>query len=477
MRGKAPKTHFPAVEYIMKDTKQQLIGMLERYADSYGMLECTDIIVGYSGGADSSLLLFALVEIANKRGICVTCAHINHMLRGDEADADEAFCKKECERYGIPLRTLRVDISALSKERSLGTEECARNVRYEFFSSIKKELEAKQGAKVFIATAHNATDNAETVLFNLTRGAGLCGVCGIPPVRDGYIVRPILFLSKEQVYGYCHALSIGYVTDRTNTDTVYTRNRIRHNVLPELRSINPSLEASVIRASKLLSADSDYIDSAALDYYKKAPKPLDTSALSGLHISILSRVLCLYFEEEGAGYEYTHIEKCVSLLKKRKSFCLSLINKKRVSQKDGFLYIENDSRKTENENTAWELELCMGENILPDGSEIFIFDKIEQIEKLKTQNVYKLFIQQTLSGDTISNTFTARSRREGDTIVSGGHTHKIKKLFSECKIPLSERYRLPIIERDGRIVWAVSVRAADKENATHMPLYFIYTRV
>ena len=119
----------------------------------------------------------------------------------------------------------------------------------------------------------------------------------------------------------------------------------------------------------------------------------------------------------------------------------------------------------------------MGENILPDGSEIFIFDKIEQIEKLKTQNVYKLFIQQTLSGDTISNTFTARSRREGDTIVSGGHTHKIKKLFSECKIPLSERYRLPIIERDGRIVWAVSVRAADKENATHMPLYFIYTRV
>ena len=136
----------------MNYTKMKLIQSVGAYADSYGMLDCTDVIVGYSGGADSSLLLFVLSELSKVRGFSIICAHVNHMLRGDEADADEEFCRARCKALGIEFRSLRTDVEASAKERGVGVEERAREIRYGFFDSIKLELEQK-GRKVRVAIA------------------------------------------------------------------------------------------------------------------------------------------------------------------------------------------------------------------------------------------------------------------------------------------------------------------------------------
>ncbi len=444
------------------------------------MLECTDIIVGYSGGADSSLLLYAMSHIAAERGLRLYAAHVNHMLRGADADSDEAFCRSECERLKIPFYSLRVDVLKKAKEQSRSCEECARDIRYSFFSEIRDRIsEQFSDACVRIATAHNATDNAETVIFNLTRGTAISGVCGIPPVRDGYVIRPILTISKEQVLGYCSKLGIKYVTDATNAECVYTRNRIRHKVLPQLREINPSLESAVLRLTEAVRSDAEYLDHTAETWYRSftdsGDGKLSTADLLSLAAALRSRVLCRYLEDAEAGYEYTHIRSAMGLIERGGDFSLSLIGKKRLRCTQGYLTVEHDRRDCTEKKLEWSVPLHEGENILPTGGRIYVSSDKDEVQRIKTQNVYNLFIQQSLSGDTISNVFIARSRREGDHIFSGGHSHKLKKLFSDQKIPMHQRQKIAVVERDGEIVWIPSVRTRDGEPDRGEHLYFVYT--
>ncbi len=463
----------------MNKTQRQLIDTVSTYADSYRMLECTDIIVGYSGGADSSLLLYVLGEIAKPRGIRLYAAHINHMLRGDAADADEQFCADMCERVKLPFFSVRAKVREMARERSQSEEECARDVRYGFFREIRERIQREhEGAVVRVATAHNATDNTETVIFNLSRGTAIKGACGIPPVRDGYVIRPILPIPKEQVLEYCSALGIEYVTDATNAETEYTRNRIRHNVLPELREINPSLESAVMRLSESLRRDAQYLDRVAEQCYREIRTEevgrIEAVRLTALDEAVFSRVLCRYLEDEGALYEYNHISSAMRLIERGGNFSLSLIGRVRLVSRDGMLEVLPDTRDAESVSYEWEVTLAEGRNDLPVGGCIFVSTDPREIEKIKQQNVYNLFIQQTLCGDTINNVFCAHSRREGNVILSGGHRHKVKKLYSDKKIPRNERNAIPVVERDGEVVWIPSVRVRDGEGEGDVRVYFAY---
>lgn len=287
-----------------------------RAVRDFGMAEgCGTVVAALSGGADSVSLLRVLKSSEAILGTNVRACHLNHGLRGADSDSDEAFCARLCEKLGVPLDVRRIDVNAL-REKHESVEEAARRLRYDFF----REIACSVGG--VLATAHTASDNAETVLFNLVRGTGASGLCGIPPVRrsDGLtVIRPLIYCTRGEVEEYLSELGQDYVTDKSNLDVDYSRNRIRLNVIPELEKINPALSQSVSRMTKSLRADNSYLEELtreALDGLKSGrgwnagginalPEPLKTRAVR--------RILMLGGIEPSA----LRINTAVSLLGKR----------------------------------------------------------------------------------------------------------------------------------------------------------------
>ena len=194
----------------------------------YNMLQYGDtVIAGVSGGADSMCLLHFLCVLRQEYGLNVIAAHVNHHLRAEESDRDESFVRTWCSTHGVPLSVFQADIYGMAKERGESIELCARQVRYMFFDSLAKQHDGK------IATAHTLSDSIETMLFHLARGTGIKGMCGIPPVR-GNIIRPLILLTGKQTRDYCKTHGVAYVVDSSNQEDTYTRNRLRHYVVPVL---------------------------------------------------------------------------------------------------------------------------------------------------------------------------------------------------------------------------------------------------
>ena len=211
------------------------------------------VTVALSGGADSVALLHSLYSLRDELGITVKAAHLNHLIRGEEAFRDEAFVRDLCENLGIQLVCEQIDVPRYAKENSLSLELAARQLRYDFLNRV---CEGK------IATAHTASDNLETVLFNLTRGTALKGLCGIPAMR-GNIIRPLIFATRQDIEDYCKDFSLQYVTDSTNLSDDYTRNKIRHNVIPVLKELNSSVEQTVIRTCLSLNETNTFLEKTA----------------------------------------------------------------------------------------------------------------------------------------------------------------------------------------------------------------------
>ncbi len=214
----------------------------------------SSVVAAVSGGSDSMAMLHILNRLKDEIGFSLEAIHVNHGIRGADADSDERFVENYCSDNGIPLRICRADVVAYAKQNGLGLEEAGRIVRYSFFGEY--------GENALIATAHNSTDRSETFLFNFARGSALRGLGSIPPVRDNFI-RPLIECSKSEIEEYCRINGIGFVTDKSNDDTVYARNRIRHNVLSELRVINPSLESAAARCIDSLREDEIYLSDCA----------------------------------------------------------------------------------------------------------------------------------------------------------------------------------------------------------------------
>ena len=200
-------------------------------------------IVALSGGADSVSLLFVLKHLEHELGISVEAAHCNFHLRGAESVRDEEFCKQLCDRLSVPLHLIHFDTQAYADLHSVSIEMAARDLRYGYFENLRRDIEAQD-----ICVAHHRDDSVETVLLNLVRGTGLRGLRGIQP-RNGNIIRPLLSLSREDVVQYLDALGESYVTDSTNLHNDVKRNKIRLDVMPLLRELNPSVSQSIFESS------------------------------------------------------------------------------------------------------------------------------------------------------------------------------------------------------------------------------------
>lgn len=200
-------------------------------------------IVALSGGADSVSLLFVLKHLEHELGISVEAAHCNFHLRGAESVRDEEFCKQLCERLSVPLHLIHFDTQAYADLHRVSIEMAARDLRYGYFENLRRDIKAQD-----ICVAHHRDDSVETVLLNLVRGTGLRGLRGIQP-RNGNIIRPLLSLSREDIVQYLDVLGESYVTDSTNLHNDVKRNKIRLDVMPLLRELNPSVSQSIFESS------------------------------------------------------------------------------------------------------------------------------------------------------------------------------------------------------------------------------------
>lgn len=264
------------------------------------------VVAALSGGADSVSLVYALKQLSPQLGITLSACHINHHIRGEESDRDMRFCEELCGRLGVPLLIREADVPSL-RQKHESLEECARRVRYDFFAEVSR------GAR--LATAHNANDCAETVLLNLMRGTGLKGLCGIPPVR-GNIIRPLINCTRDEVEQFCRSNGLTWVTDSTNLSTDYTRNRIRHIILPEMLKINGSLYPTVSRMVDNLRDDSEFLEEMAAQALEQArcPGGYSAAALAGLPKPVRSRAVRLILSQGGVEPSALRINTALDII-------------------------------------------------------------------------------------------------------------------------------------------------------------------
>ncbi len=411
-----------------------------------GMSEDTPILAGFSGGSDSTAMLHMLSVYAKNAGAPLYAAHINHGIRGAEADRDESFCREFCDSLGIRLFVLRADVPAIARERGESIETAARNVRYEFFEKVMTENNIP-----LLATAHNANDNLETMLFNLCRGASLTGMCGIPETRPcggGTVIRPILRMPKESILAYCKDNGLSFVTDSTNTDTDYTRNMIRAEVIPALCRINSGAVRNSARLSETLTADSLCLESMKNMFLEGLCEgySVETEKLNGSPDAIVNRALISLYSDisDGGSLERTHIEALRRLSE-------NAVPHSSVTLPKGIKAVIEDRRllfRRSEEKSAAEpylIPLSEGSNpISQTNCEIII------VNSQNTKNVYKNSIPLSIDFATIKGSLVARSRQAGDKIRMGGMHKSVKKLMCDKKIPLELRARVPVIcDSDG----------------------------
>lgn len=411
-----------------------------------GLSADTPILLGFSGGADSTALLHMLCVYGASTGASIYAAHVHHGIRGEEADRDEEFCRSVAKDLGVPLFVHHADVPTLAKTYGESVETTARRVRYRFFDELMQ-----QHSIPLLVTAHNANDNLETMLFNLIRGSGLSGMCGIPVSRlcdGGALVRPILGMTRQEIFDYCQKHHLSYVTDSTNTDTDYTRNRIRSEVLPQLRAINPrAIEHSAMLA-ETLRADHLCLESMArmfLDEMRQE-NALETEKINGSPDAIVTRALRELYQEvsDGKSLEYTHILALKQLSEKSVPHSsVTLPHGWEAVIEDGWLRFQKKEKRPP--AVPFYLPLKNGENIISQISCEIIMGTSQN-----TKNIYKNSIQFCMDSAKIKGMLSVRNRLAGDRILIGGMHKSIKKLLGEKKIPLALRERLPILcDEDG----------------------------
>ncbi len=286
---------------------------------AYDMLpDCGVVLCAVSGGADSMCLLAWMQELSSNYGFSVAAAHYHHGLRGDAADRDEEFVREYCAAQQIPFYAGHGDVRAAAQKNDWSLEEAGRNLRYAFLEKTAEQISA-----VRIATAHHRGDNAETVLMNLIRGTGLTGLSGIQPVR-GIFIRPLLDTSREEIEGYLHQRKIDFVEDETNQELVYTRNRIRHEILPLLRELNPRVEEALNNTAQLLRQDDAYLSKMAERVCQSVQRnegyvSLERTVLADLPTALQSRVVRHMFDLLRASKKDVtarHIQAVLELVQK-----------------------------------------------------------------------------------------------------------------------------------------------------------------
>lgn len=428
-----------------------MINKVKKAIEDFDMLHCGDkVLVGLSGGADSISLLHALYSLKRELNLEIFAAHINHGLRGKDALDDENFARETCEKLRIPIYVLRADIKKEALEKGMGIEECGRSVRYRFF----KEISQKLGSKT--ATAHTLSDNLETLILNFTRGAGLNGMCGIKPVRNN-IIRPLIYLTRQEIEDYCKENNLKFIIDKSNYDRCYSRNKIRLDVIPILKEINPSVEKSALRMISQFKDVDNYIENQAKKVLEssKLSDGYDVKNLLELDKAVLSRCISII---AGGNLENIHIDLVIESLNNGFG-TVTLPGKRYIELSSGVIRLKKEQNK---QVELWEYKIN-STNILTYNKREFIIKSIDIMEYNILLDKNKEFELFALDYDLITENTVVRNRRSSDSfkIPKRGITKSLKKLFNEEKIPIYVRNNLPIIADEDKVLWIYGFGASE----------------
>ena len=463
-------------------TCEEILQTVRGFCAREGLLEGRrQIALAVSGGADSMALLCLMRPLAEENGIALTVCHVNHGLRGETADRDEAFVREVCARLGLPLRVFHAAELEAEVGRPQAGEDWARRLRYACFGRLLAEgIDA-------VATAHTGSDQAETLLFRLARGTGLHGAAGIRPSRPGYL-RPLLCLTRADTEAVCRACGETWVTDETNEADDYARNRLRHAALPALCAANRAAERNLARFCEKAARADEYFARQAESLLASArvtdPKRLPGGARRALRtgqpvwqLSALRQADPLILDtalhhlvEPVRDAEEKYIRLLAALVE-RGSGAVQLTDNVRFCGREGLLWREeSDSNVRPQGEKADVPERAVslpegGDYPLPGGGTLQIRVVSACFEE-KTQVVHKKDLKNQADYAKITMLYSAltlRCRQPGDTFRPAGRgiRKELRKWMNEAGIPPEERDRLPLLAAGSEVVWVCGAGFAD----------------
>lgn len=454
------------------ERKKKMLQKVRKTIEEFQMCKKGDVLtIGVSGGVDSVALLHILWQLSQEEGWQLQVLHVHHGLRGQEADRDAAFVEKLCMDLGISCEIVYLNVRAEAEKQRKGIEETARVLRYQALE--------KKAAGGKIAVAHHQNDQAETFLMRLCRGTGMQGLSAMLPVREN-IIRPLLFCSRKEIENYCLEQGISWQEDSTNAEEAYTRNRIRHRVLPLLETVHKGSTAHLAQAASLLAEENDFLTKEAEKYFRQVllssePVTLDRKAISALHPAIQKRVFRLAVEKvSGSLFDvsYVHITELLTLLyhetgKKVNlskgiqaenvydTMILAKTNKEKADK--GFSYVLpiNETVLIEEAGILVETSLFTEKNVVfsvDDYTNVFDYDRIKQV-------------------------LHCRSRRNGDRISLEQGSKKLKDFFIDRKIPRQERDTIPLIAVGSQVIWIWERYVSPFYRANEETKHFLWVRI
>lgn len=420
-----------------------------------GLLKKGDrLVLGVSGGPDSMAMLDMFLKIRERWHLGLFVVHVNHGFRGDLACRDAESVEAYCNDKGIEFYRFDYDVMDLSKKWGMSFEEAGRKVRYQAFEDVRKQVEGHR-----IAVAQNKNDQAETILMRLMRGTGLDGLKGIPIKRGPHIIRPVLFMNRAEIEAYCEDQCLPVCHDHTNDETIYTRNKIRHELIPYIeKNFNGQLVDGLFRLGKMLEDDVDFIetslDGLLLEKGINLEKTdqIDSKWFNTHHKALRSRLIRRVVDLKGNGLKnvsHAQVEEVIDLIEGLKHGKRKIISGIEFSLKYDTLYfrkinVENDKESRKSVNKM-EFE-------------------ITELSAMEYQAYTLMSNEVSVDLDKIDGKLSARYRKDGDKFQPMGMKgrKKLKKFFIDLKIPAEIRDLIPLVCDESGIIWVVGHRLSER---------------
>lgn len=451
-----------------------MLKKVTNYINENKLLEKKDkVLVALSGGPDSVCLLHILYKLKDIFNIELGAIHINHMLRGEESDKDEKYIGELCEKLGINYYVKRIDIEYIAKQTGVSLEVAGRNERYNAFEEVKKEHEYTK-----IAIAHNANDQAETILMRMMRGTGLEGLVGIKASREGGIIRPILCLNREEIEKYCEDSDLRPRIDASNYERVYSRNKVRLDILPYMKeNFNRDIIDTLNRMAILLQRDNEFIEEYSKESYEKYCKTINGELIIYNKLfkeekeSIITRVIIRAFKNMSnshQNFEMKHIYEVINLVNKGTGKKINLTNKIVAENTYGNIILRKNKDNYQECVKVKENINILRDNI-PEKIEFNNYNIYFELYKNETKVEFsKNSLIKLFDYDKIKEKIIVRHRKEGDRMIPLGMSgnKKIKDIFINAKIPKEERDLTPILCFDEKISWVVGLKTSQEFKVT-----------